>query len=47
MTFLVVCDKGSYRGSFLVIFPCIYLLFLNHWTLSCKRGIMVFYLYIL
>jgi hypothetical protein len=23
MTYFLVCDKGSYTGSFLVIFPCI------------------------
>jgi hypothetical protein len=26
MTFLLLWDKGSYIGSFLVIFPCIYVL---------------------
>jgi hypothetical protein len=26
MTFLLVWDKGSYTGIFLVIFPCIYVL---------------------
>jgi hypothetical protein len=26
MTFLLVWDKGGYTGSFLVKFPCIYVL---------------------
>jgi hypothetical protein len=26
MTFLLIWDKGSYTGSFLVIFPCMYVL---------------------
>jgi hypothetical protein len=26
ITFLLVCDKSSYTGNFLVIFPCIYVM---------------------